>query len=290
MSLHQSSVYIGTIGGSALAGFLAEHYGWRVGFYLLGFAGMALSVVLITSLHEPRRGQSEALVSERSDNAPPSVSEVFREIFGKPTARLLLLVFVGANFVAMTFLTWMPSFLFEKFQLRLSLAGLAATIFIQLSSAIGAPTGGVLADRLARWHPGGRMIVQAIGLTTGSVFVFLTGTTRNVGVLIAAMVAFGFCKGLYDSNIFASMYDVIPPRARASAAGIMNAVGWIGGACAPVTIGLLLSSGGRENEVANMSRAIAFGGAIYLAAALLLLIAILVFSKRDVIPTSAMKR
>ncbi|MSU21769.1 MAG: MFS transporter [Pedosphaera sp.] len=283
MSLHQSSVYIGTIGGGVLGGFFAEYFGWRTGFYFFGLSGMVLALVLFRHLREPQRGQAEIEnpLDRRTDS--PSLREVLREIFRTPTAVVLMLVFIGANFVAMTFLTWMPTFLGEKFGLKLTMAGLAGTIFIQLASTAGAPLGGVLADRLSRWHPGGRMMVQVTGLVLGSAFIFLTGTTRNVGALMVWMTIFGFCKGLYDANIFASLYDVVHPRARATAAGVLNAVGWTGGAMAPVTIGWILARGGLENEVANMSNAIAFGGAIYLVAAALLLIAIVAFSRKDVV-------
>ena len=44
------------------------------------------------------------------------------------------------------------------------------------------------------------------------------------------MTAFGVCKGFYDSGIFASLYDSIEPSARGTAAGLMNTVGWGGGA------------------------------------------------------------
>jgi len=317
MSIHQSSVYIGTIGGGFLGGFFAEKYGWRTGFYFFGLAGMALALVLSRFLREPRRGQSEVetlppeagespSVPERGRPRPqivrepdrgqlemetpppeagdsPSVAEVIRAIFRTPTAVVLMLVFVGANFVALTFLTWMPTFLGEKFGLTLTLAGLAGTVFIQLASAIGSPVGGALADVLSRKFPGGRIAVQAAGLAIGSVFVFFTGMTRDVGALMLVMTIFGFCKGLYDANIFASLYDVVHPRARATAAGVMNAVGWTGGALAPTIIGWLLTRGGRENEVANMSLAIACGGAIYLAGAALLLVAALFFARRDVV-------
>src|SRR5260370_589980 len=192
------------------------------------------------------------------------VLAVIRAIFRTPTALVLMLVFVGANFVAVTFLTWMPTFLGEKFGLKLTLAGLAGTVFIQLASAIGSPVGGALADVLSRKFPSGRIAVQAAGLAIGSVFVFFTGMTRDVGALMLVMTIFGFCKGLYDANIFASLYDVVHPRARATAAGVMNAVGWTGGALAPTIIGWLLTRGGRENEVANMSLAIPCGGGGFL--------------------------
>ncbi len=126
------------------------------------------------------------------------------------------------------------------------------------------------------------MAIQASGLLVGSVFVFLVGTTTHVSALIAAMSLFGFCKGFYDSNIFASIYDVVHPRARATAAGIMNTVGWGGGALGPLAVGWFARHGG-GTEVENMSRAIAFGGAIYLVGAALLLLAIVRFAKRDVV-------
>jgi len=283
MSFHQSSVYIGTIGGGALGGYFAQYYGWRLGFYVFGAAGVLLALILLKFIREPVRGQAEmkerpAAVPER----PLGVRETLAEIFRTPTAVLLMGVFAGANFVAMVFLTWMPSFLRDKFQMNLAWAGLTATIYIQLASAIGAPTGGVLADALAKRTPGGRMITQATGMLLGAPFIFLTGRTLSIPTLILAMACFGFFKGIYDANIFASLYDVVRPPARATAAGIMNAVGWIGGAIAPIAIGWLASVGGSENEVAYMSTAISFNGAIYLLNALLLLAGITFFARRDI--------
>ena len=50
------------------------------------------------------------------------------------------------------------------------------------------------------------------------------------------MVGFGFCKGLYDANIWATLYDYVPVERRASAVGTMNSLGWLGGGIAPVAI------------------------------------------------------
>ena len=127
------------------------------------------------------------------------------------------------------------------------------------------------------------MLVQALGLLIGSGFVFLVGTTNDVGTLLAAMTLFGLCKGLYDANIFASLYDVVEPRARATAAGLMNTVGWGGGALGPLAVGWIAKHGPQATEIENMSQAIAWGGAVYLAGAALLAVAILGFARRDVV-------
>src|SRR5258706_8555468 len=52
LSFHQSSVYIGTIAGSWLGAWFAEHHGWRTGFYFFCAAGMILALVLFNRLRE----------------------------------------------------------------------------------------------------------------------------------------------------------------------------------------------------------------------------------------------
>src|SRR5258706_7577599 len=189
--------------------------------------------------------------------------------------------FIGANFVATIFLTWTPIFLVEKFSFNPVKAALWATAFIQTASAVGAPLGGVLADWLSARHVGGRILVQAGGLLIGSVFVFGFASTRRVPTLIEMMIFFGLCKGLYASNIFASVYDFIDPRARSSAAGIMNTVGWSGGAAGPLVIGWFATHGRYGSEVANMSHAIAWIARVYIITAILLTCAAPLCAPRD---------
>jgi MFS family permease len=287
LSLHQSSVYIGTIAGSWAGAWFAEYLGWPVGFYCFGIAGALLALVLYKFLREPRRGAAEDVGGPAASPgaglaAPLSVRETIGAIFRTPTVLLLMAVFAGANFVATIFLTWTPTFLVEKFGFKLTAAGLSGSVFINLASAVSVSMAGLLADRFAVWLAGGRMLVQLLGLLAGAGFVFLVGQTTNVTTLLVAMACFGFCKGFYDSNIFASLYDFVEPRARATAAGIMNSVGWGGGAFGPLFVGWAARHGRHASEVANMSEAIAWCGAIYLAGAALLLIAILVTVKRDI--------
>jgi MFS family permease len=234
MALHQSSVYAGTIAGGTLAGYLAELYGWRSGFYVFGSLGVILGLILLGLLKEPRRGQAEE-VKERDvvhatiDVRKKTFWRSFAEIFTNPTVWILIAVFFGANSVAAIFLTWMPKYLYDKFDMRLAVAGFSATAYLQIASVLGVILGGVLADRLTRRYLGGRMLTQALGLFAGVGFLFLTGWTVTVPVLVLAMTGFGFFKGLYDSNIWASLYDVVKPERRATALGVMNSIGWLGG-------------------------------------------------------------
>src|SRR5438552_4716652 len=263
LAFHQSSVYIGTILGSWLAAWFAEQYGWRVGFCFFGGMGMVLALALYKFLREPQRGAADAPSNDVGAHVVPSgkplsIRETLKVIFRTPSVPLLMLAFVGANFVATIFLTWTPTFLLEKFHFKLTSAGLSGTVFIHLASACSVPVAGWLADRLSRRFAGGRMMVQGLGLTFGAAFVVLVGKTSSSTTLLVAMSLFGLCKGFYDSGIFASLFDTIEPRARGTAAGIMNTVGWGGGALGPLFVGLASQYGSKPSEVENMSEAIAW--------------------------------
>ena len=272
-SLHQSGVYVGSIIGSWGGAWFAEHYGWRFGFYVFGLLGLLAVAAFTRFLREPVRGAAEP-AGAPEETADLGIAEAWRGIFASRTAPLLMAVFFGANFVATTFLIWTPMFLVQKFHFRLTSAGLAGSVFINLASAASVPLGGWLADRLARRHPGGRILIQAAGLLLGASFVALVGLTPTTEVLLVTMALFGFCKGLYDSNIFSALYDVVEPRARAAAAGLMNTIGWAGGALGPLAIGLATQYGRHGSDtVANMSEAIAFGSVVYLAGGIVLLFA-----------------
>ena len=274
LSWHQSSVYAGTILGSWIGAWLAEHWGWRFGFYIFGVAGMVLSLLLFRFLIEPKRGASEEAGFPEMSEVHPPLAETLRDIFATPTAWLLMLVFVGANFVATVFLTWTPTFLYEKFHYKLSTAGLSGTVFIHAASACAVPLAGWVADYCAaRWR-GGRIMPQMGGLILGASFVALVGSTTNQTTLIIAMTIFGISKGFYDAGIFASLYDVIPARSRGSAAGVMNTVGWTGGALGPYLTGWYAKNGSYGSDVANMSHFISNCGAIYVVGAVILFFAI----------------
>jgi MFS family permease len=281
MGLHQTSVYVGTIGGGFFAGLIGQHYGWRLSFIVFGGLGVLLGFVLKRFLIEPSRGAAD-VADVKSAHAPvPSSAGLplpafLRLVVRTPTLLCLMGAFMCANFVAVVLLSWMPKFLYDKFGMGLAMAGLTATIFVQLASMAGAPIGGWLADYWRRRTPRGRLAVQMVGVLGGAPFVALCGLTPSVGTLIVALTVWGFFKGLYDANIFASVFDVVRPEARGTAAGFMNAVGWLaGGGSAPLVIGIIAQ---RE----SLGLAIALASTVYVAAGLLLLTGILFFVKQDV--------
>ena len=54
LAFHQTSVYVGTIGGGYFAGLIGQYYGWRWSFVVFGTLGIVLGVFLQRFLREPR--------------------------------------------------------------------------------------------------------------------------------------------------------------------------------------------------------------------------------------------
>ncbi len=265
LGLHQTSVYIGTIAGGFLAGRIALHYGWRGSFVFFGGLGMLLGVFLHFFLREPPRGAAEESTQPVQQRLP--LLDTILLILHTPAVLCFMLAFACSNYVAMVLLAWMPEYLNTRFELRLDWAGLGATGPPQLASMLGAPLGGWLADIWRSRRTSGRALVQALAVFACAPFVFLCGQTLSLGLLFFALTCWGFFKGFYDANIFASVFDVVPPAARGTVAGFMNTFGWLlGGATAPYVVGKLGTAYG-------LGPAIGSAAAAYLAAGCLLLAA-----------------
>jgi MFS family permease len=269
MSLHQSSVYVGSIAGGVISALVGQFYGWRWSFIVFGSCGILFAFVVGKFLQEPARGKSDQQAGPGSSISSPagSLLDELKALLKSPAVRLLILAFVGANFVAVVFLTWMPSFLYRKFHMSLSMAGLNGTMYLQLSSVAGVLCGGLLADFLIRRFAGGRMLTQALGLFLGIPFLFFTGWAASVPAVVLGMIGFGYCKGIYDANIFASLYDVVAVSRRGVAAGMLNSLGWLGGGFAPIAIALAANRYGMGPSISGTALVYFLSGLLMLLAA-----------------------
>jgi sugar phosphate permease len=242
---------------------------------------MLYAVILPGLLREPRRGAADEKPSPKAADpqidgpaeAQLSFTASLGEILGNHAAVMLLIVFAGANFVAGTLLAWLPQFVKERHGLDLGAAATVAGLFFPAGNLVGALYGGVLADAVARRIPAGRVLVQASGLLLGAPCVYLAGMADSMRVLVPALVGIGLCKGIYDANIFAAVFDVVRPAVRGTAAGLMNTSAWAAASAAPLLVGWFSQQDG-------LGAAIAWTAAVYLQAGLLALVAALVVHRR----------
>jgi predicted MFS family arabinose efflux permease len=272
MAVHQTSVYIGIVASGAIAGWIGQRFGWRPAFLAFGGAGLLFAAVLLRWLRDPRRGQAD--FADAGGAASLTLSERVIESFRRPTAVLLALAFLGMNFVNAAFQTWTPTLLYQKFQFTLAEAGFHATFYHYLGAFVGVLAGGRLADVYAARSRLSRPLIQAAGLLAGAPVIWLLYRSDSRPFVFAALGLFGFFRGLYDSNLFASLYEVVRPEARATATGLMLCVAFLGGGSSSLIVGWLSLETG-------LSQALALSSLAYLFAAGMILLACRLCFQRD---------
>lgn len=243
MSVHQTAYYIGIIISGYAAGYIGQQWGWRSAFYVFGAIGVIHGIMMAVRLKDKREEPSKAAAADPS--APkPKLLEGFRMVFTTPTALILTVCFAGLIFVLTGYLTWMPTYLFERFDMDLSGAGFHSMFYTHLFAFFGVLLAGRLSDKLGRLHPAWRMAMQGFGLLAAVPFILLMGNSATLWVIYVGFAGFGFARAFFDANTYTVLYDVIPPRYHSSASSLMMMVGFGIGALAPVVLGAVKQAAG----------------------------------------------
>lgn len=267
MSIHQTSLYVGIVASGFIAGYIGEHWGWRFSFATFGVGGLLLCIYLWFRLKD-----TPHVYENKGEKL--KLSYVTKEIFRKKTVWMLCIAFGCMCFVNIGFVTWMSTYYYESFHMSLSTAGFTSMFYHFAAALIGVLIGGRLSDRFAQTHKKARILTEFIGLACGAPFIFLMASTPNLYVSYVMLALFGFFRGIYDSNLYAALYDVIRPELRASSTGIMTAFAFIVGALAPLGIGYL-------KGVCGLSVGISLLSLFYVTGAIAILIAMRFFFLKE---------
>lgn len=200
----------------------------------------------------------------------------FKVFFKNPTALLLTTSCAGLQFVGTAFYTWMPAYLQDPdgFALSRSQAAFNATFYFQVASIAGVLIGARLGDRFVHTHRKVRGWIQAIGFIAGAPFVYIMASSGTLWIVLASLLGFGLFKGMYDSNMFASLYEVVGPEYRSAATSFMLMIGFIVGSISPYMLGVL-------EPVMGLSKGLAMMAIVYLLSAVPILIATYCTMDRD---------
>lgn len=268
MSIHQTSYYLGIILCGYLAGYIGERWGWKSAFYVFGAVGIIHGLVLILRLKDKK---SDGPLAEKEE---VSFTEAISVLFKTPTALLLTLAFSGLVFVLVGYLTWTPTYLYEKFDMTLAQAGFHSMFYTHAFAFFGILLAGKLSDKLAQKNPSGRLALQAFGLLSAVPFILVMANADLHIFIYIGFAGFGFARAFFDANTYAVLYDVIPEKYHSSASGIMMMVGFMVGSLSPVILGYL-------KPIIGLSSGISMLAAIWLICGIVLLIAKQYYFNRD---------
>ncbi len=268
LSIHQTSLYTGIVASGFFAGYIGENYGWRAAFYVFGGVGILWSTVVLLKLKDSPSDEKEVHVER------PDLKEIVKAVFAKKTVYFLSLAFGAMVFVNIGYLTWMPTFLHEKYHMSLSAAGFSSMFYHHLFAFVGVIAGGKISDYLAQKRMQVRMEIEYWALLLGAPFIYFLAVAETKFMCYTGLALFGLLRGIYDSNLFAALFDVIEPKYRASSMGLMLAFAFTIGALAPVILGWIKTVAGLEVGMSMLS-------AFYVVGAVLIFISTRLFFKKD---------
>ncbi|MFO1291963.1 MAG: MFS transporter [Rubrivivax sp.] len=233
MGAFLAAASLGMVLGVVLGGSIAQHWGWRAAFGVVGLPGLALALLFLVV----RDYKTVPLRSGPSNQASASrgtLRVVAAALLEPRTAVLVCLGSALQLFVLSTIYTWMPSYLNRYYGLATDQAGIKAAIVI-LVGGVGAVVWGNLADRAGRGQARRKLHAIAAGcLLTLALLSFAFGAMPPGSQQFALIVAGGFGLTCTVGAVPAVVMDVVHPGLRATAAAmvalIQNLLGLAAGA------------------------------------------------------------
>ena len=255
MSVHLAGLNLGLVGGGALAGYLGEHYGWRLGFFLLGGIGLVLALIAHFAL-------TDAGAHRQINILPSSTIEALRSLWRVPSYWIVVSEAMILAIGVWMFINWLPLYFQETFHMSLTQAGFSGTFMLQGAATLGVVTGGYLSDWLARIKRERRMLLQSLCYCAAAPFLLAFLGNPGYAFISLCIFAFSFLRALGAANEHAIVCDLLAPNLRSTAIGLMNTANCFAGG-----VGIMIASQ-LKHDLGLAGVFAAISGLVLLAAAL----------------------
>src|SRR5215831_1088892 len=245
MGVISLSYLFGDAAARRFMGWLIEHgVGWRGVFFAAAGVMLIIFIVNLLLLKESPReiGETEPqanplnLVDEHEGSAKRALKFALSAFLRSPAFLIVCFLSLGTTLLRETFNTWTPTYFTEVVGLSKAEAASKSALF-PLFGGVSVLLAGLISDKLGR---DGRALIILIGLLLSSAGLWLLGHARFSGspalpVLLVAAVAFTLI-GPYSYLAGAISLDFGGKRSGATASGIIDGVGYLGGVLAGDTV------------------------------------------------------
>jgi len=279
LSIHQGALYLGLMCSGYLAGMVEAAWGWRAVFYLFGGCGIVLGLVFVFRLKDAPKEEVKAVSAAEK----PKVWESVCVLVKTPSVLLATIGFCAVVFVNNAYVFWAPTFVMEKFKdaavpMTLTRAAGGAMLYHHLAAFCAIMAGGFLTDWMVRNNPRFRLMLQGSALLLGAPMIYLIGKADGVMATWFAMAGYGVFRGLFEVNTHASLFDVVSPKYRSTAVGLMTMTAFILGTVPTMMIGKFCDLHGK---VAGIQQGFAFLAGAYVLGSAAIFCSMLFTFRRD---------
>jgi MFS family permease len=231
-ALFSAGIPLGAGIAMALGGVLADTWGWRAAFPVLGLPGLLFAGLLLL-LREPPRGA----VDRRPAANEPGLIAVLR---GSRVLQLHVLGYSLFNVASAAWAMWVPTYLAGRWDRPLSEVGPIVGLCAVGGGLVGTTLGGVAADAVRKRFVGGRLAFSSgAAVVSGLSWLALLGTA-DFGLAVA-VTAVGMGLALaWLGPASADIQDLVPASGRATAISLYYfGVNLLGYGVGPPLIGAL---------------------------------------------------
>lgn len=244
LAIFNCGVPIGHGLGLYLGGYIAQHWGWRSAFYLLGIPGL-LFALLVATLREPVRGQMEEHRQPApSANSRNAVRQLLAAIRTSPALRWHLAGMALIGFAANGIAIWLPTFLVRVRGMSVETAGEISGLSAIVAGLFGTFLGGVLADRWLARRKNARMFILAVRNLLVIPFLFGMLFIPSPALLITVIVVGSCVSAVWFGPASAVMHDLVAPEIRSMAVAVYVLVINLAAGASPIIVGKLTDLSG----------------------------------------------
>jgi len=228
LGLMQTAVFSGTTVGPWLGGITADHYGYRIPFYIAGGLLFLGGWLVLAGARERFSRPSAEMIK-----ANGSLRDVANHRGFYTMLAVIFFINLGGTIVAPIFPLFVESLVAVKARVA-STTGLVIAVS-GLVAAVSAGIIGRISDRI-----GHKKVLVACTLSSG-IFCIPQAIAQSVGQLLGIRALFGLAAGGTGPTVNAIIGKIAPRDSYGRAYGLTMSVGAIGGAIGPMIGGLVAS-------------------------------------------------
>jgi predicted MFS family arabinose efflux permease len=201
-----TGMFIGGSAGLALGGILAEWWGWRAAFFVVGVPGLILALATLR-LPEPPPLR----------DAPKPVR--IRTLLRDPAYVMTVAGGWFMAFAAYSYIFWGTEFISRYKGFGLAEAGIVLGVSLAVAGVLGILAGAWIADHLTRRVAWGHVSVVGMGVLLGTPLLFAAVHASGRATFVALFFLACFFMSWYHGPLTATFHHLVPDSTHASAVG-----------------------------------------------------------------------
>jgi len=205
--------------GLYLGGYIAQQWGWRWAFYLLGIPGLLLTL-LVATLKEPKRGQMDEGHLASSPGSSHAVKDFLAVLRVTPSLRWHLAAMAVIGFSVNAYAVWLPTFLVRVRGMSVETAGTITGVSAIIAGLLGTFLGGIVADRWMKKRQDARIRILVIRNIAVIPLLIAMLFVPSPWLFIPLIVIGSSVSAIWFGPAAAVVHDLVRPELRSLAVAV----------------------------------------------------------------------